>query len=445
MSATRTSLRAMTVVTVAAAFLLGVLPGWSPPPAHAQVAPKLVIGQNFPDPDVLQVGSSWYAYATNTGGRNVPVATAGSPDGPWTVRTVDAMPNLGAWASEGKTWAPDVSRRTDGKYLLYYTARHTASGRQCIGAGIATSPLGPFQPVGTGPLVCNPGEGGDIDASSFVDSDGTRYLLYKNDGNAIGVPTWVYLQQVASNGTSFVGGRTGLIRNDKAEEHGVIEAPVLVRRPSQYVLFYAGGCYCNNNYFTSYAASSTLRGTYTKAYRPLMTTQTFDGAVRGPGGADALSNRIIFHGWINSDSARGMYVADLGWANDYPVVRGSRVRYEAERGRLNHCQVRTGASGASQGAVVAYIDYADSWAEVRVYAASAGNHSVHVGYANGSAATATHTLRINGGSPVVVNYPVTGWDNWRQVRVDVNLAAGWNTLRFTHRDRYAELDYIEVS
>jgi hypothetical protein len=121
------------------------------------------------------------------------------------------------------------------------------------------------------------------------------------------------------------------------------------------------------------------------------------------------------------------------------------VRYEAERGQLNHCVVRTNAAGASQGAVVAYIDYPDSWVEITVFAASAGNHSVWVGYANGSPATATHYLHVNGTGPAVVSYPVTGWDNWQQVRVEVNLAAGWNVLRFTHKDWYAELDYIEVS
>jgi len=437
--------RITTTVVVVLSVVLGALAGWPPTPAHAQVPPKLVINQDFPDPDILQVGSTWYAYATNTGGRNVPVATAPSPDGPWTVQSVDALPTLGAWASRGWTWAPDVSRRSDGRFLLYYTARHTGYGRQCIGAALATSPLGPFSPVGTGPLVCNPGEGGDIDASSFVDSDGSRYLLYKNDGNAIGVTTWVYLQRVGSDGIGFIGGRTGLIRNDRPEERGVIEAPVLVRRPSHYVLFYAAGCYCDSNYYTSYATSAYLTGTWTKAYRPLLTTASLDYTVDGPGGADVLSNRILFHGWINSRTARGMYVAALGWANDYPVVRGSRVRYEGERGRLNHCVVRTNAAGASQGAVVAYIDYPDSWVEITVFAASAGNHSVWVGYANGSPATATHYLHVNGTGPVVVNYPVTGWDNWRQVRVDVNLAAGWNVLRFTHKDWYAELDYIEVS
>ena len=444
MSPLRLTLRTAAVLAITLPLLTGSL-NWQPPAARAQVTPKLQIAQDFPDPDVISVGGTWYAYATNTGGRNVPVATAPSPDGPWTVQSTDALPQLGGWASGGLTWAPDVSRRTDGSFLLYYVAHDTASNRQCIGAATAGSPLGPFTPVGSGPLVCNPDEGGDIDPSSFVDTDGSRYLLYKNDGNAVGVTPWIYLQPVTADGLGLVGGRTGLIRVDRTEEHGVIEAPVLVHRPSQYVLFYSGGCYCDSGYFTGYATSSSITGSYAKAYRPLLTTDSLDGAVDGPGGADVLADRIVFHGWIDNHSARGMYVADLGWAGDYPVVRGSRVRYEAERGALNHCVVRTNAAGASQGAVVAYIDYPDSWVDLTVFAASAGNHTVHVGYANGSGATATHSLQVNGGPATVVSYPVTGWDNWQQVAVDVDLNAGWNTLRFTHRDLYAELDHAEVA
>lgn len=51
----------------------------------------------------------------------------------------------------------------------------------------------------------------------------------------------MWLQRVDAGGLTFVGGRVALIRNDRPEEAGVIEAPVLVRRPSQYVMFYSGG------------------------------------------------------------------------------------------------------------------------------------------------------------------------------------------------------------
>src|SRR5215218_11489561 len=105
------------------------------PPAAADVsvtattAPALVIGSDFADPDISKFDGTYYAYSTNNGFGNVPVASAASITGPWT-RRGNALPTLGAWASGGLTWAPDVSRLADGRYLLYYTARSTATGRQ---------------------------------------------------------------------------------------------------------------------------------------------------------------------------------------------------------------------------------------------------------------------------------------------------------------------------
>ncbi|WP_211302814.1 family 43 glycosylhydrolase [Allonocardiopsis opalescens] len=422
----------------------------SPVPAAAAdeaepltVPPGLVIDEDFPDPDVTRFGDTYYAYSTNNANGHVPYATAPSVDGPWTIRG-NALPALGAWASSGYTWAPDVSQRADGSYLLYYTARSTATNRQCIGAAVASSPAGPFAPLGSGPLVCDPAEGGDIDASSFTDADGSRYLLYKDDGNAIGQPTQIWLQPVAADGVTFTGPRTELLRSDRADEGGVIEAPVLVRRASQYVLFYSANGYGGDAYVTSYATSPSLTGTYTKAFRPLMSTASVDGRVSGPGGQDIVGDHIVFHGWINGNTQRGMYVADLGWANDFPVVRGSRVRYEAESGRLNNAIVRDNAAGASQGRVAAGIDHADSWVEITVFAPTPGAYTAHVGYAAGYG-DAQHTLTVNGGAATVVDYPDQGWDNWRQRSVPVELAAGWNTLRFQHRTAWAELDYVEVA
>ncbi|MFC4013892.1 family 43 glycosylhydrolase [Nonomuraea purpurea] len=417
------------------------LPAVGGPAAALAVAPAAVIKTDFPDPDVIQVGSMYYAYSTSSGSGRIPVASASSATGPWTVRG-DALPAKPSWAGNGGFWAPDVSRRSDGRYLMYFTGPSTATGRMCIGAAIADNPLGPFQPVGSAPLVCDASEGGDIDPSSFVDTDGTRYLVYKNDGNAVGRPTILWLQRVAADGVTFVGGRTELIRNDRPEEAGVIEAPVLVKRPSQYVLFYSGGSYTGNNYFTGYAVSKSLTGPYTKAYRPLMTTASFDGAVQGPGGTDVLGDRAFFHGWV--DRARWMYTAELGWANDYPVIRGSRVRYEAERGAINHAEIRSGAAGASQGAVVAKLDYADSWVDVTVYAPVAGNYTAHVAYAAGYG-DAQHRVTVNGGTQIVLNYPNRGWDNWTQVSTGLTLNAGWNVLRFQYQTRWAELDYVELA
>ncbi|HEX6682722.1 MAG TPA: family 43 glycosylhydrolase [Candidatus Limnocylindrales bacterium] len=419
------------------------------PPGVAQAAvtpPTLVIGSDFPDPDISKFGGTYYAYSTNGAAGNVPVASATNVFGPWT-RRGNALPALGAWARGGLTWAPDVTQRADGQYVLYYTARSIATNRQCLGAALATSPLGPFAPVGPNPLVCNASEGGDIDASSFTDTTGIRYLLYKDDGNAIGQPTSLWLQRVAADGVTLQGGRVELLRSGRPEESGIIEAPVLTKVGSLYHLFYSLGGYGGDAYQTSYATATALTGPYTKAFRSLMTTASLNGAVRGPGGADIIrestGDHIVFHGWINNYSARGMYVAALGWASGYPVVRGSRVRYETERGTLNHCSVRNTAT-ASQGQLVAYIDFADSWVQLSVFAPRAGGYNAYISYSAGFG-DAQHALSVNGGSPVTVTYPGVAWETYRQVAVGVTLNAGWNTLRLTHLSRWAEVDFIEVA
>lgn len=88
------------LVWLAVTFVFGALLV-SPGAARAATAtPSLVIASDFPDPDVVKFGGTYYAYSTNNGNGNAPVATAGSLTGPWT-RRPDAMPTLGAWANGG--------------------------------------------------------------------------------------------------------------------------------------------------------------------------------------------------------------------------------------------------------------------------------------------------------------------------------------------------------
>lgn len=320
-------------VLVAAAVAVGLAgAALSQAPVQVEAAakkheqPYLAIDADFPDPALLRTDDgTYYSYATNEGSGNVPVATATDPFGDWT-RLSDALPTLGAWAKEGFTWAPDVTELADGTFLLYYTARDIASDRQCVGAATATDPAGPFTPVGDDPLVCPVDEGGAIDAAAFVDADGTRYLTYKNDGNAIGVPTYLYLQQVGEDGITFVGGRIPLLENDPDVEGGLVEAPYLVKHKKAYYLFYSYGHYWDDTYTTGYAVAKSLHGPYVKADEPLMSTQTMRGKVIGPGGASFLPLRkgadlVAFHGVINTPSFhRGMYIAKLKWRGAKPVV-----------------------------------------------------------------------------------------------------------------------------
>ncbi|WP_416974800.1 family 43 glycosylhydrolase [Streptomyces sp. 4F14] len=420
----------------------------------AAAHPASPLDRDFPDPDVLQVGTTYHAYATGSGGRHLQHAT--SPDlEHWTPDDRDPLPVLGAWAQPRAdlVWAPEVFA-ADAGFTMQYTARDRASGRQCIGVARSATPDGPFHPVGDTPLVCPAGEGGAIDASTYTEG-GRRYLLWKNDGNCCGLgkDTWLHLQPTTWDGTRVTGDPVRLIRQDRPWEGRLVEAPTLVKRAGHYVLFYSANAYDTDAYATGYAVSPALTGPYTKAFRPLMTTDTFSGAVHGPGGQDVVTgpdgrDRILFHG--HRGRIRVLYQAELGWADGYPVVRGSKVIYQAENARLTHAVVRE-TSTASDDRAVGRIDFPDSAVEFRVFAASAGAHTLTVHFANGSRdasgtpAPASHRLAVNGTVVGSVSYPHTAWEHWQATTKSVELESGWNTITLSKGDLYAELDFIETA
>ncbi|GGK28944.1 hypothetical protein GCM10008955_23320 [Deinococcus malanensis] len=260
-----------------------------------------VIDENFPDPHILRVGKTYHAYATNTANANVPHATSRNLL-QWE-RAGDAMPILPTWAAGGRTWAPEVAK-VGKKYVLYYTAQHADSGRQCIGAASATSPAGPFRDASSKPLVCQLGEGGSIDANPFLDADGKWYLLWKNDGNCCNQATNIYIQQMSSDGLRLTGKATSLIQNFELWEGNVIEAPSLHRAGGVYYLLYSAGPFDSTLYSVGYATAKRITGPYRKApENPILVSK---GKVAGPGHQTIVQDGagrtwLAYHAW---DEAR---------------------------------------------------------------------------------------------------------------------------------------------
>src|ERR1700753_1213155 len=93
-------------------FLLAALPTSivAAPAKRSTTAPSIPL--DFPDPAVIQVQNTWYAFATNSKGINVQLAS--SPDfNNWNVLQKDALPQLPNWvnANNPEVWAPDVIQR----------------------------------------------------------------------------------------------------------------------------------------------------------------------------------------------------------------------------------------------------------------------------------------------------------------------------------------------
>ncbi|WP_165966840.1 glycoside hydrolase family 43 protein [Actinomadura sp. 7K507] len=294
------------------------------PPGYSPVEP--VLDGSFADPTVIKVAGTYYAYGTNNAAAAMPVATAPSPTGPWRPAPGDGLAHLPAWAADGWTWAPEVVPPSGGSrsYVLYFTARRKGSDHQCIGAATATSPAGPFVPVEGEPLVCPLELGGAIDAASYIETDGTRYLLYKTDRQQTAA---IYLVRLNPDGLGLAGAPKRIMGRG-AGEPVMVEAPDLVRRGGKYVLFYAAGWYFKPNYQTRYAVASSLEGPYEKAPAPLQSTDAYGGRIEGPGSADVLIDEtgdyLVFHGILDyhddSKVTRGMYVARLGWDGARPYL-----------------------------------------------------------------------------------------------------------------------------
>jgi len=210
--------------------------------------------------------------------------------------------------------------------VMYFTAASKSPSFQCIGVATATSPEGPFVAVGSAPIVCPENEGGAIDPSTFVDDDGTPYLLWKNDGNCCGLDTWLQLAELSADGTTLVGETTKLVRQDQQWEGNLVEAPTLVKRDGVYTLFYSANDYGTDAYATGYATAASARGPFTKSDGPLLTTALSGGRYLGPGGQDVVvapdgSDRLVFHSWDSLYIQRGMNLLPLRWQNGIPTLR----------------------------------------------------------------------------------------------------------------------------
>jgi arabinan endo-1,5-alpha-L-arabinosidase len=283
-----------------------------------------ILDQDFPDPDVLKAGEMYYAYATNGNGINIQAARSRDLVH-WEVLE-DALPELPAWAVQkfGWTWAPEVFSPNEGQYVMYFVSRFAIGfdGTQCIGIATSEDPAGPFVSPSPEPFICQTDRGGSIDPSFFMDTDGQRYVLWKNDGNSSGYQVWLYIQKVSADGLTLEGESQRLLTVDQRWEGNLVEAPTLWQHNGKYYLFYSANAYNDRRYATGYAVAEDIFGPYVKAEEPLIATDLAAGLV-GPGGQDVVldpdgDSWILFHGWA-PDGYRRLYLAPLDWQNDIPT------------------------------------------------------------------------------------------------------------------------------
>jgi len=174
-------------------------------------------------------------------------------------QTGAVLPHRPDWAI-GDFWAPEISE-FNGKFYVYYVGRQK-DGRLAVAVAIADQPGGPY--TDHGPIIAQ--EDGSIDPSTVTDTNGQRYLIWKEDGNSRSRPTPIWAQPLNDEGTKLIGEPHELIHNDAPWEAGVVEGPYILRRNGWFYLFYSGNGCCGGgcSYALGVARARNLLGPWEK-------------------------------------------------------------------------------------------------------------------------------------------------------------------------------------
>ncbi|KAI1799954.1 glycoside hydrolase family 43 protein [Daldinia bambusicola] len=326
-------MKLLSVLAAAALSLISVSASAIPLHSLRRGGDDPVFDSDFADPSIIQdEDGMWYGFGTAGNDKQVQVSTGESMYGTWNLlKDIDALPRSASWTTGRHTWAPDVRRARNGKYVMYYSGEVAEdSAHHCIGAAVADVITGPYVPEDE-PFACNLTAGGSIDASGFQDADGKQYVLYKVDGNSVGhggscsntnspiVPTPIMLQEVEEDGVTKVGEPIEIF-NRSDEDGPLVEAPSMLRTDNGlYILFFSSGCYLEPSYNVNYATSTSLTGPFQRAQRPVIKSGEY--TLHAPGGATAVhvgdKVGIAFH--ADCQQGRCMHTS-------HTVVDGREVR-----------------------------------------------------------------------------------------------------------------------
>ena len=207
-----------------------------------------VLDADFPDPSIVQAPDGYYyIYGTQTkrDGVIINLQVARSRDLVAWEYLGEALPTKPAWAATSQRfWAPDVSRRADGRYLLYYSAQpNDPAAALCLGVAVAEHPAGPFVDSGQ-PLLAGGVGFQNIDPMRFVEAENGRQLLFWGSGFGP-----LRVQELAADGLSFAPGSVAAVvvpprPADQAAYGHLIEGSWVHYRAGWYYLFYSGDNCC---------------------------------------------------------------------------------------------------------------------------------------------------------------------------------------------------------
>jgi beta-xylosidase len=216
---------------------------------------------------------------------------------------------------------------TDHGFLMYYSVRETSAGRQCLSVAASATPGGPFTDTSVAPLTCQTGVGGSIDPAPFTAPDGTHYLLWKSDDNALGRASRIGIQELSADGMTLVGPRPRLLTATAWWQQGVVEGPAMVAVSGRFYLFYGANHRDTVAAGIGYAVCDTPTGPCTNqsGLGPWLRSAP---AALGPSGPDIFTGPdgrawLAYHAWSGrgaSSPARQLWITPLSFVDGSPVI-----------------------------------------------------------------------------------------------------------------------------
>ncbi|MEA3020127.1 MAG: hypothetical protein QOI47_1651 [Actinomycetota bacterium] len=304
-------------------------------PPHDQ--PVTAANRSFPDPYVIKVGATFYAYGTDGDLGNVQVMKS-TDLATWT-DVGDAMSGgtYPSFAQQDDVWAPAVLI-TNGDYVLYSSFVQSASAtkKRCLGVTHSTNPAGGFKAAQDTCFVSDDAQGGVIDPSVFTTTNGTHHLLWKTEGVPGSTPPAIWSQQLAADGLSLVGAATRILISDKPWEGTLVENPFMVEDQGRLYLLYSGNEWKSDRYAVGWALCASPAGPCIKPpNRTLLHTEAPN--LYGPGGGSVFKDEtgqawLAFAAWITSNTTesgghRGLFLRRLKLIDNHPYLQKADGTY----------------------------------------------------------------------------------------------------------------------
>lgn len=297
-----------------------------------------VLPGDRPDPTVIKIGNEYWASVTSNEWNPLFPMFKSNDLVNWELVSYIFPDGAPEWASHN-FWAPELSYDSvQKKVYAYYTAREKSSKCLAIAVAVADNPLGPFKDLG--PLVVQ--EVGSIDAFEIRDENGKLYLLWKEDGNSKGLPTYMWAQEITEDRTKLIDEMYPLFYNDTLWEESLVEGICVFKKNGYFYALYSASSCCDKNckYKTGVARSKNLLGQWEKYDKNPILVDNADWRCPGHGTfvEYAGEDYYLYHAY-NRESwvyvGRQGVLEQLYWGEDgWPYFKND-ARHDRENENLN--------------------------------------------------------------------------------------------------------------